>query len=43
VEATDAYLAEHDVPPPLRRLMQEGRADVVRALAARAKDRAVSP
>ena len=42
VEATDAYLAEHDVPPPLRRLMLEGRADVVRALAAQARDRAVS-
>jgi aminopeptidase N len=39
VEATDAYLAEHEVPPPLRRLILEGRADVVRALAAQARDR----
>jgi aminopeptidase N len=40
VEATDAYLAENDVPPSLRRLILEGRADVVRALNAQAKDRA---
>ena len=39
VAATDAYLAENDVPPSLRRLLLEGRADVVRALAAQARDR----
>ena len=40
VAATDAYLADNDVPPALRRLVLEGRADVVRALAAQATDRA---
>ena len=38
VEAADAYLAEADVPPALRRLILEGRADTVRSLAAQAKD-----
>ena len=40
VAATDAYLASPDVPPSLRRLLVEGRDDVVRALAAQARDRA---
>jgi aminopeptidase N len=40
VAATDAYLASPDVPPGLRRLLIEGRDDVLRALAARARDRA---
>jgi aminopeptidase N len=40
VAATDAYLASPDVPPGLRRLLVEGRDDVVRALAAQARDRA---
>jgi aminopeptidase N len=42
VQATDAYLAGNDVPPPLRRLILEGRADVVRSLAAQARDRAAN-
>jgi aminopeptidase N len=41
VAATDGYLVDNDVPPALRRLLLEGRADVVRALAAQARDRAV--
>jgi aminopeptidase N len=40
VERTDTYLAEHDVPPALRRLLLEGRDGVVRALRARARDAA---
>jgi aminopeptidase N len=40
VERADAFLAGDDVPRSLRRLVSEGRADVVRALAARAADRA---
>jgi aminopeptidase N len=40
VAATDAYLASPDVPPALRRLLIEGRDDVVRALAAQSRDRA---
>jgi aminopeptidase N len=40
VDAADAFLADPDVPQPLRRLVAEGRADVVRALHARATDRA---
>jgi aminopeptidase N len=40
VEAADAFLAGDEVPSSLRRLVSEGRADVVRALAARAADRA---
>jgi aminopeptidase N len=39
VEAADAYLADGDLPPALRRLILEGRADTVRALAAQARDR----
>ncbi|HSV65648.1 MAG TPA: aminopeptidase N [Mycobacteriales bacterium] len=42
VEAADAYLAENDVPPALRRLILEGRADTLRSLAARAKDATAS-
>jgi aminopeptidase N len=40
VEAADAFLAGADVPSSLRRLVSEGRADVVRALTARAVDAA---
>ncbi|SHH02954.1 Membrane alanyl aminopeptidase Metallo peptidase. MEROPS family M01 [Jatrophihabitans endophyticus] len=40
VAAADAFLAGDDVPPALRRLVGEGRADVVRALRARATDTA---
>ena len=38
VDRTDAYLAHADVPPALRRILLEGRDDVVRALAARTLD-----
>lgn len=38
--AADAFLADGDVPPPLRRLVLEGRAGVERALKARAFDAA---
>ncbi|MFI6578013.1 aminopeptidase N [Nocardiopsis sp. NPDC050513] len=38
LERTDAYIAEHDPAPSLRRLLVEGRAGVERALRARAKD-----
>jgi aminopeptidase N len=38
VDAADAYLADETLPPALRRLVSEGRASVVRALAARAFD-----
>ena len=37
VDACDAYLAENELPPALRRLLIEGRADVVRFLKARAR------
>ncbi len=40
VERTDAYLAEHTVPPALRRLLLEGRDGVLRALRARECDTA---
>jgi aminopeptidase N len=40
VDAADAFLAEPDLPSALRRLVGEGRADVLRALAARAADEA---
>ncbi len=40
VDAADAFLADPDVPTALRRLVSEGRADVVRALNARAADTA---
>jgi len=38
LEAADRFLADSDVPPPLRRLVLEGRAGVERALRARAFD-----
>jgi aminopeptidase N len=40
VSDADAFLARDDIPAALRRLVSEGRADVVRALRARAADRA---
>jgi len=39
VEASDAWLADESHPPALRRLVSEGRAGIVRALAARDFDR----
>ena len=39
VDAADAWLADPDHPPALRRLVSEGRAGIVRALAAREFDR----
>jgi aminopeptidase N len=38
LDAADRFLADPDVPPPLRRLVVEGRAGVERALRARAFD-----
>jgi aminopeptidase N len=38
LDAADAFLADPEVPPPLRRLVVEGRAGVERALRARAYD-----
>jgi aminopeptidase N len=38
VEAADAWLAVDTHPPALRRLVSEGRAGIVRALAAREFD-----
>ncbi len=38
LDAADRFLADGDVPPPLRRLVIEGRAGVERALRARAFD-----
>ncbi|MEP6697686.1 MAG: ERAP1-like C-terminal domain-containing protein, partial [Pseudonocardiales bacterium] len=38
IRATDAYLADTDVPPALRRLIGEGRDGVLRALRARQRD-----
>lgn len=38
LDAADAFLASADVPPPLRRLVLEGRAGVERALRARTFD-----
>ena len=38
LRAVDEFLERTDLPPALRRLVSEGRADVVRALAARAAD-----
>ncbi|MGI8816935.1 MAG: aminopeptidase N [Pseudonocardia sp.] len=40
VDAADAFLADESHPPALRRLVSEGRAGVVRALAAREFDQA---
>jgi aminopeptidase N len=42
VAAADAFLAGPDVPSALRRLVLEGRSDVVRALRAREVDAAAS-
>ncbi|WP_375502361.1 aminopeptidase N [uncultured Jatrophihabitans sp.] len=42
VEAADAFLDRDDVPNALRRLVQEGRADIQRALNARAADSAAA-
>jgi aminopeptidase N len=42
VTATDAWLAQEGHPAPLRRLVAEGKDSVVRALAARAVDRAAA-
>ncbi|MCM3884680.1 aminopeptidase N [Frankia sp. R82] len=42
VAKVDAYLAERDPTPPLRRALLEGRDGLVRALAARAKDTAAA-
>ena len=39
IRATDEYLAAHDVPPTLRRLLLENRDGVVRALRNQARDR----
>ena len=39
VAATDAYLADESVPTALRRLLSEGRDDVLRCLRCRARDR----
>ena len=38
LDAADRFLADPEVPPPLRRLVLEGRAGVERALRARAFD-----
>jgi aminopeptidase N len=38
VRQTDAYLSGEDVPPPLRRILLEGKDDLERALRARSKD-----
>ena len=42
LDATDAYMEEHDVPGPARRLLIEGRDGVRRAIAARAADAAAT-
>jgi len=39
VEATDAYIAGEQPPAALRRLLIEGRDDVLRALRCQARDR----
>jgi aminopeptidase N len=39
VEATDAYIAAHETPAALRRLLIEGRDEVLRALRCQARDR----
>ena len=39
VEVTDAYLADAEPPAALRRLLSEGRDDVLRALRCQARDR----
>ncbi len=42
IARTDRFLAQPDVPSPVRRLLLEGRDGVVRALRARAVDRAAA-
>ncbi|MEA2345826.1 MAG: aminopeptidase, partial [Thermoanaerobaculia bacterium] len=42
IDAADTFLARTDVPSALRRLVREGRADIQRALTARAADAAAS-
>jgi aminopeptidase N len=42
VEVTDAYIADAEPPAALRRLLSEGRDDVLRALRCRARDRQVA-
>jgi len=42
VDAADAFLADGELPTALRRLISEGRADVLRALNARRADRATA-
>ena len=37
--ATDAYLSAHEPPAALRRLLIEGRDEVLRALRCQARDR----
>jgi hypothetical protein len=37
---TDAYLASHEPPPPMRRLLLEGRDQTLRVARARACDAA---
>jgi aminopeptidase N len=39
VDATDAYIASHEPPAALRRLLIEGRDDIARALRCQARDR----
>ena len=42
VEATDAYISTAQPPPALRRLLIEGRDDVLRALRCQERDRQAS-
>ena len=42
IEATDAYIAGAEPPAALRRLLLEGRDDVLRALRCQARDRQAS-
>jgi hypothetical protein len=41
VAVTDAYLSSADAPDALRRLLSEGRDDVLRCLRCQARDREV--
>ncbi len=43
VAATDAYIAEAEPAAALRRLLAEGRDDVLRALRCQARDRQAAP
>ena len=38
IDATDRYLAQPDVPGPVRRLMLEGKDGILRAMRAREAD-----